>query len=409
MNSVSNIELLSPAGNFEKLRNVIRYGADAVYLSGKNFGLRAKSHNFDLNSIDSSIRFLHSKGKKGYVTVNIFARNTDIHALKKYLSELNDIGPDALIITDPGVLSLIKDMKIPLDVHISTQVNTTNYMAVKFWEEWGVKRVILARELSLEEIAYICKNTNLEIEIFAHGSMCISYSGRCLLSSYFTGKDANRGECTHPCRWNYSLMEESRPSQYFPVMEDASGSYILNSRDLCLIGYLRDLVNAGVTSFKIEGRMKSIMYCSVITGVYRKALDRAIGSNENYIVDKSWHELLSSVSNREYTTGFISGKFNPNSINHETSTYVRKTDFIGIVKNSSNGVVTFLCKSKVRTGDVTYILMPDLREEEFTLDCIFDENCNIVPHTKPNKIYKLKINACLPEGSIIRKYKNDSR
>ncbi|MGA1847098.1 peptidase U32 family protein [Deferribacter abyssi] len=398
-----SVELLSPAGNFQKLKSAVDFGADAVYLAGKNFGLRAQAGNFSLEEMDRAIKYLHSRGKKGYVTVNIYARNYDFKDLKKYLHELKEINPDGIIISDMGVFKLIKDEKIDIPVHISTQANTTNYYAINMWKELGVKRVVLARELSKNEIKEICENTDIEIEVFVHGAMCISHSGRCVLSNYMTKRDANRGECTHPCRWNYYLLEESRPGEYFPIFEDSRGTYIYNSKDLCLLRYIDELIEMGVKSLKIEGRMKSIMYVSVVTGVYRKVIDDLIeGKTPDY---EYLQNLLNSVSNREYTTGFYAGFADETSMNYKTSSYVRNTDFLGVVKENNNGKIVFECKGKIYSGETLHILDKSLLEHKVVFDRILDLNGKRVDFTKPNRDYILDCGLNFQKGSLIRRYK----
>ena len=401
-------ELLSPAGNYEKMAAAVAFGADAVYLSGTDFGLRAKSKNFSLSTMEKALNFLHDNNKKGYVTVNIYGRNEDFKPLKEYLGNLKDLNPDALIVSDPGIFKLISDMEIKIPVHISTQANVTNYMAVKFWEELGAERIILARELSKEEIKFICDNTNLEIEIFVHGAMCISHSGRCVLSNYFTGKDANKGECTHPCRWKYHLVEETRPGEYLPINEDEFGTYIYNSKDLCLVKRIDELLKIGVTSFKIEGRMKSTMYASVVTGVYRQAIDTALNGNWNEDKVDKWLALLSSVSNREYTEAFYNGHAGNESMNYNTSSYVRNTDFLGIVINSDDNFAEILCRGKFVIGDTLHFLTPDMKEISFKCIKILDSEDNETNFSKPNARYKIPTDKRIPINSLLRRYKENS-
>lgn len=396
------VELLSPAGNMEKLVTAINFGADAVYLSGKDFGLRANTDNFSLDEMAEAFKFLKSRGKKGYVTVNIYARNDDFKPLKDYLGALKDIGVDAVIVSDPGVVKLIRDMRLNIPIHISTQANTTNYMSVEFWKEQGAERVVLARELSKQEIAYIVKNVACDIEVFVHGAMCISHSGRCMLSNYFNSKDPNRGECTHPCRWNYYLMEETRPGEYFPVYEDSRGSYIYNSRDLCLIEHIGDLVEMGVASLKIEGRMKSSMYVAVTTGVYRNAIDKALeGSFE---VNEKWIKMLNSVSNRGYTKGFFADESSDISMNYKTSSYTRGADFLGVVYKWENNRLYFHSKGKINKGDSIEILTPDFHTIEKTIQNIFDLSGNNVEFTKPNYDYFLESLSYVAPYSLLRRY-----
>ncbi len=396
-----SIELLSPAGNMEKLIAAVNFGADAVYLSGTDYGLRASADNFTIEEMYEAFRFLHSRGKKGYVTVNIYARNYDFDSLGIYLEQLKEVSPDALIVSDVGVFKFIRDKKVDIPIHISTQANTTNYMAVKFWEEMGAERVVLARELTREEIRFIAENVKCDLEVFVHGAMCISHSGRCVLSNYFNKKDSNRGECTHPCRWKYHLVEETRPGEYLPVFEDERGTYIYNSKDLCLIEHIGELVDMGIKSFKIEGRMKSSMYTAVVTGVYRQAIDAALRGN--FVVDERWIKLLNTVSNRTYTKGFYADEADESSINYKTSSYVRGSDFLGVVTSWKDGYLHFHCKGKINSGDELEILTPQMEEIFYKFDEIYDKNGEKVDFTKPNYDYFIKITDEIPEHSIIRR------
>ena len=326
-------EVLSPAGDMEKLKFALAYGADAVYLGGEHFGLRVKSNNFTLDEIAEAVDYCHERGKKVYITVNIFAHNEDIEALPAYLKALNEIAPDALLISDPGVMLLAKEYAPEIPIHISTQANNVNWKTVEFWEQFGAERVVLGRELSLPEIREIHEKTRAELEVFVHGAMCMSYSGRCLLSNYLTGRDANRGACTHPCRWKYALVEQQRPDEYLPIEEDERGSYIMNSKDLELLPYLKDLAAAGVDSFKIEGRVKSSYYVAVVTGVYRKAVDCLYDCPEQFEEHlPQWLEELRTVSHRQYTGGFIEGKPTAADHRYDTSAYERLYDFVAVVR-----------------------------------------------------------------------------
>lgn len=396
-----SVELLSPAGNMEKLIAAVNFGADAVYFSGKDYGLRASADNFTIEEMYEALKFLHSRGKKGYVTVNIYARNYDFEGLGRYLDQLKEISPDALIVSDVGVFKFIRDRRIDIPIHISTQANTTNYMAVKFWEEMGVERVVLARELTREEIRFIAQSVKCDLEVFVHGAMCISHSGRCVLSNYFNKKDSNRGECTHPCRWKYHLVEETRPGEYLPVFEDERGTYIYNSKDLCLIEHIGELVDMGIKSFKIEGRMKSSMYTAVVTGVYRQAIDTALKGD--FVVDERWIKLLNTVSNRTYTKGFYTDEADESSINYKTSSYVRGSDFLGVVNYWGDGKLYFHCKGKINTGDKLEILTPQMNEIFHIFDEIYDVKGERVDFTKPNFDYFIKIDKEIPQHSIIRR------
>lgn len=325
-------ELLAPAGNLEKLQMAVRYGADAVYLGGKSFGLRAFADNFEIAEMQEGIQFAHERGVRVYVTVNIFPHNADLNALPSYLETLRKIGADALLVSDPGVIKIAQETVPNLPLHLSTQANNVNWASAQFWAEHGVKRIVLARELSLPEIKEIRVHTTVELEVFVHGAMCISYSGRCLLSNYLAGRDANRGECAHPCRWRYALVEEKRPGQFYPVIEDERGTYIFNSRDLCLLPYLPELIKAGVDSFKIEGRMKSVHYVATVVRAYRQAIDACWPDPDQFQLNPAWMAELDKVSHRDYTTGFLFGKPTAQDQIYGNSSYRRTYDFIGLVR-----------------------------------------------------------------------------
>ncbi len=353
-------ELLLPAGNPENLRIAINYGADAVYLGGQRFGLRAKADNFSIDEMKEGIAFAHGHGARVYLTVNIFAHNGDIEGLRQYFTELKGIPFDALLISDPGVLLLARELLPEIPVHISTQANNTNFLTWKFWQDRGAERVVAARELSLRELKEIkaAVGDSMEIEAFIHGAMCISYSGRCLLSSYFTGRDANRGACTHPCRWKYVLMEESRPGEYLPVEEDDRGTYILNSKDLCMIDHIPELVDAGVASFKIEGRMKTSLYVAVTATAYRRAIDDYFVSEELYRANiPSYMEELSMCTTREFTTGFYFGKPGPEEQIYTGNTYRQDAVFLGRVEDvDGDGAVLIHQKNKFSVGQTIEVM-----------------------------------------------------
>ena len=303
-------ELLAPSGNLEKLKIAVIYGADAVYLGGENFGLRAGAKNFTLEQLAEGIKFAHDRGKRVYLTLNIIPHNEDLVGLPEYVAKIKALDLDALIISDPGVLKIVKNIIPGMEVHLSTQASTTNYAAVNFWYEQGVRRVILARELSLEEIEEIIKKSppDMKIETFVHGAMCISYSGRCLLSNYMVGRDANRGNCAQSCRWRYYLMEETRPGEYFPVYEDERGTYIFNSKDLCMIEHLPLLIKAGISAFKIEGRMKSSYYVATVVKAYRDLIDSYLLKPDESFYNEKWLDEIKKVSHRYFTTGFYFAK-----------------------------------------------------------------------------------------------------
>jgi len=329
-----DIELLAPAGDLERLKAAIYYGADAVYIGGKRYGLRAGTNNFTIDEIKEGVRYAHARGKRVYLTLNIIPHNEDLVGLDEYIAATHDLGIDAYIVSDPGIFTLVKKVAPKAEIHISTQANNTNWMSALFWHNMGAKRVVLARELSISEIKEIRRNVpdTLELEAFVHGAMCISYSGRCLLSNFLTGRDANKGECTHPCRWKYYLVEEKRQGEYFPVFEDDRGSYIMNSKDLCMIEHLPELIDAGVSSLKIEGRSKGIYYVAVTVNAYRKALNSYMKDPESYRFDKSLLEELSEASTRDFTTGFYFGRPGPEEHNYNKDICRTSHDFIGIIR-----------------------------------------------------------------------------
>ena len=399
------MELLSPAGNFEKLKAAVLFGADAVFMGGPAFGLRANAGNFSFDEMEEAFKYLHDRGKKGYVTVNIYPQTHELDDIRKYLKKCEQLGADALIISDPGIFSIVKQEGIKTPVSISTQANTTNLAAVNFWASLGAHRVIMAREVRREDLIEIMKHAQCEVETFIHGAICISMSGRCLISSYMTGKDANNGECTHPCRWNYALMEEKRDGEYFPVYEDERGTYLYNSKDLCLLDRIGELVKMGSASGKIEGRMKSIMYVSIVTGVYRQAIDAAKKDADNYKPLPEWRQLLESVSNRGYIEGFYGGEYDAAAINRETSGYSRSAAFLGVaLKDSSNDELEITCRAKFAPNEEITILTPDLKKINVTPEIVLDEGGNKIEATRPNYIYKIPFKDKAPEGSLIMRF-----
>lgn len=399
------MELLSPAGNFEKLKAAVRFGADAVFMGGPAFGLRANAGNFSFDEMEEAFKYLHDRGKKGYVTVNIYPQTHELDDIRKYLKKCEQLGADALIISDPGIFSIVKQEGIKTPVSISTQANTTNLAAVNFWASLGAHRVIMAREVRREDLIEIMKHAQCEVETFIHGAICISMSGRCLISSYMTGKDANNGECTHPCRWNYALMEEKRDGEYFPVYEDERGTYLYNSKDLCLLDRIGELVKMGSASGKIEGRMKSIMYVSIVTGVYRQAIDAAMKDADSYKPLPEWRQLLESVSNRGYIEGFYGGEYDAAAINRETSGYSRSAAFLGVaLKDSLNDELEITCRAKFTPNEEITILTPDLKKINVTPEIVLDEGGNKIEATRPNYIYKIPFKDKAPEGSLIMRF-----
>lgn len=359
---MEKVELLAPAGNLEKLKMAIIYGADAVYLGGEEFGLRANADNFTRDQLIEALDFAHSRGKKVYVTMNIIPHNDDFPAMPNYIRSLTELGVDAIILSDPGVYALVKEISPNIEIHLSTQANNTNYMSAKFWYDQGVKRIVLARELSIKEMGEIRKNipSDLELEIFIHGAMCISYSGRCLLSNYMTGRDSNRGLCAHPCRWQYHLVEEKRPGEYFPVYENERGTFIFNSRDLCMIEYLPQIINAGITSLKIEGRMKSAYYVATVVKAYRQALDSYYEMGSDYKFDAKWLEEVSKASHREFSTGFYFEKPSSETQIYNTSSYIRDYDFIGLVLeyDSSTGIAKIEQRNRMFVNEEIEVVNP---------------------------------------------------
>lgn len=401
-------ELLMPAGNLEILKAAVMFGADAVYIGGDMYGLRAKAHNFSPNEMSEGIEFAHSYGKKVYVTANITAHNNDLLGVREYFKELSVIKPDALIISDPGVFMAAKEICPDIDVHISTQSNNVNYDTFRFWHMQGATRVVTARELSVKEIAEIRKNIpdDLEIETFIHGAMCISYSGRCLLSNYFTGRDANLGACTHPCRWKYYIMEEKRPGEYLPVEENERGTYIFNSKDLCMIEHIPDLCKAGIDSFKIEGRMKTALYVANVARIYRMAID-------DYYKDASLYEEkipyykaeLEKGTYRQFTTGFFYGKPTHETQIYDSNTYVKNYTYLGMIKSvNDEGFYGFEQKNKFSVGDEIEVMRCDGTVHNVTVRKMTDDAGNEIescPH--PGQMIYIDAGMELSEYDMMRK------
>ena len=399
-------ELLAPAGNIEKLKMALIYGADAVFLGGKDFGLRAFSDNFDEADMKEGVAFAHGMGKKVYVTVNIFPHNEDLVTLPDYLRFLRDIKVDAAIISDLGVYRMAREITPALPLHISTQANNTNWSSVLFWQELGAERVVLSREISLEDIRTIREKVNIQLEAFIHGAMCISYSGRCLMSNYFTDRDANRGECAQPCRWKYHLMEEKRPGQYFPVIEDERGTYIFNSKDLCLLPYLPDLITSGLDSFKIEGRMKSVHYAATVVKVYREAIDSFCQNPADFAVKQEWIEELLKISHRDYTTGFYFGKTTQDDQIYTSSSYMQTHDFIGLVRSydGNTGMATVEQRNNMKIGQKIEIFQPNGPTFEQKITQMYDEEGTpiaVAPH--PQQVVKMKMDNPVSVYSMLRR------
>lgn len=399
-------ELLAPAGNMEKLKMALLYGADAVYLGGKAFGLRAFGGNFTNEEMREAVNFAHSMEKKIYVTVNIFPHNSDIAKLPEYLSFLNEIQVDAILVADLGVFTLAKKYAPNVALHISTQANNTNWAAVNAWAELGASRVVLAREMSLAEIREIREKCSVELEMFVHGAMCISYSGRCLMSNYLTGRDANRGSCAQPCRWNYALVEEKRPGQYFPVLEDERGTYIFNSKDMCLLPYLPDVLSSGVESLKIEGRMKSVHYAASVVKAYREAIDSYLANPKGFQVKKEWLEELDKVSHRAYTTGFYYGRPTEKDQIYGTSSYTQTSDFVGLVLDydAETGYATVEQRNNMKVGQEIEIFQPHLSSYRQILQEMYDdegEPIQVAPH--PQQIVKIRMDKPVEPYTILRR------
>lgn len=383
------VELLIPASSLEVLKIAVIYGADAVYIGGEVFGLRAKAKNFSMEDMAEGIQFAHEHGVKVYVTANILAHNGDLEGVREYFTQLKEIKPDALIISDPGIYTIAKEICPEIERHISTQANNTNYGTYQFWWNQGAKRVVTARELSLNEIAEIRKNIpdEMEIETFVHGAMCISYSGRCLLSNYFTGRDANQGACTHPCRWKYAVVEEKRPGEYLPVYENERGTYIFNSKDLCMIEHIPELIEAGIDSFKIEGRMKTALYVATVARTYRKAIDDYLTSPEKYKENMDWYlEQISNCTYRQFTTGFFFGKPSEESQIYDNNTYIKEYTYLGIVgERNEEGLYRIEQKNKFSVGEQIEVMKPDGRNIPVTVKRIVNEDGNEMesaPHPK---------------------------
>lgn len=401
------IELLAPAGDMEKLKTAVYYGADAVYFGGEMFSLRAGAGNLSVPEIREAMDFLHARGARGYMTINIYPHNEHLNLLRNYLMEIKDIPVDAFLVSDPGVMTILKEIIPDAEIHLSTQANTTNYMTARFWASMGVKRIVTAREMSLKEIREMRDQLpdEVEIESFVHGAMCISYSGRCLMSNFMTGRDANMGACTHPCRWKYSIVEEKRPGEYYPIEEDSHGSYIMNSRDLCMLDGIPDLAAAGVSSLKIEGRMKSAYYVATVVSAYRTALDHYLADPDNYQYDPAWFTELCKASHREFTHGFYYNKPSAEDQNYQSSDYIREYSFVGMVKavEPETGFALVEQRNKFSIGDEIEIFGPGV---PFTKEVITEmynqegEPVESAPH--PQQIIKLKLSTPVKENYILR-------
>ena len=401
-------ELLVPASSLEVLKIAVIYGADAVYIGGEAFGLRAKAKNFSMADMASGISFAHERGVKVYVTANILAHNSDLPEIRKYFQELRALKPDALIIADPAVFMLAKEICPEIERHISTQANNTNYGTYQFWYQQGASRVVSARELSLAEIKEIREviPADMEIETFIHGAMCISYSGRCLLSNYFTGRDANQGACTHPCRWKYHLMEEQRPGEYLPVFENERGTYIFNSKDLCMVEHIPDIIAAGIDSLKIEGRMKTALYVATVARTYRKALDDYKKDPKLYEKNMSWYqEQISNCTYRQFTTGFFYGQLDQSAQIYDNNTYVKEYTYLGIVgEQNLEGLYFLEQRNKFSVGEMIEVMKPNGDNIEVVVKRITDEDgneCESAPHPQQRLYVDLGCELC--KYDILRK------
>lgn len=409
------IELLVPASSLEVLKIAVIFGADAVYIGGEAFGLRAKAKNFTLEEMAEGIAFAHEHNVKVYVTANILAHNYDLDGVRKYFQELNDMKPyrpDGLIIADPAIFMLAKEICPEIERHISTQANNTNYGTFQFWYEMGAKRVVTARELSLREIKEIRENIpeDMDIETFIHGAMCISYSGRCLLSNYFTGRDANKGACTHPCRWKYSVMEEKRPGEYFPVYENERGTYIFNSKDLCMIEHIPDLIDAGIDSYKIEGRMKTALYVATVARTYRKAINDYLESPEKYQENMPWYlDQISNCTYRQFTTGFFYGKPSEETQIYDNNTYEKGYTYLGIVGPvNEEGMYRIEQRNKFSVGETIEVMKPNGENIEVVVKRLVDEKgqeMESCPH--PQQVFYVDLGIEVDEYDILRRQEED--
>ena len=400
-------ELLAPAGNLEKMKMAVLYGADAVYLGGKAFGLRAFGGNFTYEELKEAVDFAHVRGRKVYVTVNIFPHNSDIEKMPDYLRYLQEINVDALLVADLGVFMLCRKLIPDMELHISTQANNTNWATVNAWKELGAKRVVLAREMSLNEIREIRAKCDVDLEMFMHGAMCISYSGRCLLSNYFTGRDSNRGSCAQSCRWKYALVEETRPGKYFPIEEDDRGTYIMNSKDMCLMPHIKDVIESGVDSLKIEGRMKSVHYAASVTKAYRLAIDSYFADPENFTVKQEWMDELEKVSHRAYTTGFYYHQPDADDQIYGKTSYDQTSDFVGLVRSydAATGYAVVEQRNNMKVGQEIEVFQPTgpLYRQKITsmIDNETNEEISVAPH--PQQIIRMKMEQPVEPYTILRR------
>lgn len=400
-------ELLAPAGDFEKLRTAIHYGADAVYLGDSRFSLRGKAGNFEPEELKEAISYAHARNKKAYVTANIFPHNTDLKQMEEYIGFLKDAMPDAVILSDPGFFMMFKKSAPEIATHVSTQANITNSEAARFWENLGAKRLVLSRELTIDEIKEIRSKVKIELEVFVHGSICISYSGRCYISSFLASRSANRGECTNSCRWNYTLMEEKRQGEHFPVFEDDRGTYIMSSKDLCMIEHLHLLIDAGIDSFKIEGRMKGINYVAGVVKTYSEAVD-SLG-NGKYAVNPRWLRELSMFSSRGYTTGMFFSKQPDNDYNFDGESYRMSHELVGIILEIKDGIAKVELRNRLDMGDAIEYLSPGLEEKLFALESMKDADGMDITTARNENIVFMPVPVGVRPNDLIRRAKNFRR
>lgn len=403
-------ELLAPAGNFEKLRIAVAYGADAVYLADRNFSLRNAADNFTLDQIEQAVSYTRQHGVRLYVACNIYPRTAEQEQLSQYLEALGRIGPDAVIIADPGVVMMTRELIPDMPIHLSTQANTTSLKAVQFWEQQGVCRVNMARELSLAEIKEIALGCNLEVEAFVHGAVCMAYSGRCLLSTFLSGRDSNRGLCSHPCRWRYHVSEELRPGQYIPVEASDRGTFIFNSRDLCMIEHVDKMIGAGIHSLKIEGRMKSVHYLAATVHTYREAIDACYDSTEGFVVQNRWKQTLASVTSRGYSTNFYLGRPGPEGINQsDTPPPVEQVFIAKVLRRIGPGRCRVLVKNKLFVDDAVSVLSPGHPVRNDRIKTIFDKEGALPAFAQPNSVVDLALDGdCYPDDLIRRSERGEN-
>lgn len=409
---MKKIELLAPAGNFEKLQTAIRYGADAVYMGGKAFGLRNLADNFTVAEMGKALEYCHARNVKAYLTVNSYPHNGLLLQLEEFLKQISALPFDAYIVADPGVIDLVREISPRMELHLSTQANTINWRSANYWKKQGIRRVNLARETTLDAIAETASKTGMEVEVFVHGALCISYSGRCLLSSAMAGRDANRGECAHPCRWNYHLVEESRPGEYFPIVEDDTGTFIFNSRDLCLLEQIPDIVKSGAASLKIEGRMKGINYVASVLRVYRQAVDEYLANPDAWVCRPEWMDELAKLSHRGYTTGFIYGE--PREVGQEYhADYIRSHEFVGRVEElSADGSVIIEVRNRICKGDQLEFIGPGMKSELLVLNDIpllaHNGATSNVDAANPNQRIRIKLPFTVEPFDLIRREKRQT-